>query len=77
MAFVDTVEPGGMAVDLTDDHEHRLWMLRRSFDPFAPAGYADLVPMGRALVIGLNPLLSEELPMDLGTISTMRTPPTP
>lgn len=67
MEFAETVEPGALAVALSEDHGHRLWMLRRAHDPYAPAGYADLVPLGRALVVGLNPLLSEELPMDMGS----------
>ena len=62
MDFVEAVEPGGMAVTLSDDHGHRLWMLRRSRDAFAPAGYQDLVPLGRALFVELSPLIGDEVP---------------
>jgi hypothetical protein len=62
MECVRTVEPGGMAVTLSDDHAHRLWMLRRSRDPFAPAGYQDTVPLGRALFVELSPLIEDEVP---------------
>lgn len=65
--FVRSVEPDATSVSLSEDHKHRFWMVRRVRDRFAPPGYQAQDMMGRALIVGLNPLLSEELPMDVAS----------
>ncbi len=66
MDMVLDVEPGGMAVTMSDDHAHRLWMVRRARDGFAPTGYQDAVRLGRAVVVELSPLLGDEVPSASG-----------
>jgi hypothetical protein len=70
MDFVETVEPGGMAVSLSEDHAHRLWMLRRGRDVFSPLAYQLNNPLGRALFVELSPLLEDEVPNGMGGART-------